>query len=48
MDIMNQHLKELVMFDKIYKDEDKFSGTGDNFNFNLQSFIISVDKLDCY
>lgn len=26
------------MLDKIYKDEDKFSGTGDNFNFKVTIF----------
>ena len=26
------------MLDKIYKDEDKFSGIGDNFNFKVKIF----------
>ena len=26
------------MLDKVYKDEDKFSGTGDNFNFKVTIF----------
>lgn len=37
-DIMNRYLIEFVMLDKIYKDEDKFSGTGDNFNFKVTIF----------
>ena len=30
--------RELTQLDKIYRDEDKFSGTGDNFNFKLTIF----------
>ena len=35
---MNQYLKELIMFDKIYKDKDKFNGICDNFNFKVTIF----------
>ena len=37
-EITNEYLKELIMLHKIYKDEDKFGGTGDNFNFKVTIF----------
>lgn len=41
MGITNQYSKELIMLDKIYKDDNKFGSTGDNFNFKV---IIFFDK----
>ena len=38
IDIINQYLGKLVMLDKIYKDEDQFSGIGNNFNFKVTIF----------
>ena len=35
----NQYAKELTLLEKIYKDNDKFSGTGDNFGFKLTIFL---------
>ena len=35
------------MLDKIYKDDDKFGGTDDNFSFKVTIFLISIDKLVC-
>ena len=34
-DVTNQFSRELTLLDKIYKEEDKFSGTGDNFDFKV-------------
>lgn len=33
-----QYSRELILLDKIYKEEDKFSGTGDNFAFKVNIF----------
>ena len=33
-----QYSKELTQLDKLYKNEDKFGGTGDNFTFKLSIF----------
>lgn len=35
------------MFDKIYKDKNKFSNMKDNFNFKVTLFITNLDKLEC-
>lgn len=35
---IRQHSKKLVQLDKLYKNEDKFSGIGDNFIFKLSIF----------
>lgn len=32
-DITNQYSKKFIMLNKIYRKEDKFSGTSDHFNF---------------
>ena len=37
--VRNQYSKELIMLDKIYKDDDKFGGTGDNFSFKVTIFL---------
>ena len=37
-DIANQYSKELTLPNQIYKDEDKFSGIGDNFIFKVTIF----------
>lgn len=37
--IGNQYSKELIMLDKIYKNDDKFDGTGDNFSFKVKIFL---------
>ncbi len=36
--ITNKYLKELILLDKIYKHDDKFSGTGNNFYFKVTIF----------
>ena len=35
---IRQYSKELTQLDKLYKNEDKFGGTGDNFTFKLSIF----------
>lgn len=35
---MNKYSKNLVILDKIYKNEDKFRRTGNNFNFKVIIF----------
>ncbi len=35
---IRQYSKELTQLDKLYKNEDKFGGTGDNFTFKLSVF----------
>ena len=37
-DTSTQWSRELVLLDKIYKDDDKFSGTGDNFVFKVNIY----------
>ena len=44
-DIANQYSKELTLLDKIYKDEDKFSSTGDNFNFKVTIFYDKCSRV---
>lgn len=39
--ITNQYPKKLIILDKIYKDDNKFSSMGNNFNFQ---FIIFLDN----
>lgn len=36
--IIQQYLKKLIQFDKLYKNKDKFSGTEENFTFKLNIF----------
>lgn len=38
-EIRNQYSKELIMFEKIYKDNDKFGSTGDYFSFKVTIFL---------
>lgn len=35
------------MLNKIYKNDNKFGGIGDNFSLKLPFFLISIDKLIC-
>lgn len=41
MGVRNQNSKDFIMLDKIYKNDDKFGDTGDNFSFKV---IIFLDK----
>lgn len=34
------------MLDKIYKDNNKFDGTGDNFNFKVTIFLNKFRQVD--
>lgn len=36
--IINQYFKKLIIFNKIYKDKDKFSDIRDKFNFKVTIF----------
>ena len=38
-DSNNQYAKKLTLLEKIYKENDKFSDTGDNFDFKLTIFL---------
>ena len=37
--VINQYLKKLLILDKIYKDDNKFGGMGNNFNFKYTIFL---------
>lgn len=37
--VRNRYSKELIMLNKIYKDDDKFGGTDDNFSFKATIFL---------
>ena len=37
--VRNQYSKEFIMLDKIYKDDDQFSGIGNNFSFKVTIFL---------
>lgn len=37
--VRNQYLKKLIMIDKIYKNNNKFSSTDDNFSFKIINFL---------
>lgn len=37
--VRNQYSKKLIMLDKIYKDDNKFGGTGDNISFKVTIFL---------
>lgn len=39
MEVKNQYSKEPIMLDKIYKDDDKFGGMGDNFSYKVTIFF---------
>lgn len=41
MGVKNQYLKEFIIRDKIFKDDDMFSGRDNNFTFKV---IIFLDK----
>lgn len=39
MEVTNWYPKKLIILDKIYKDDNKFNGIDDNFNFKLTIFL---------
>lgn len=44
--VRNQYLKEFIMLDKIYKDDNKFDGIGDNFSFKVSIFHNKCGQVD--
>lgn len=42
----NQFSRQLVLLDKIYKEEDKFGGTGDNFDFKVTVYYDKCRRAD--
>lgn len=39
MKVRNHYLKELIILDKIYKNDDKCGGTDNNFSFKVTIFL---------
>ncbi len=39
MGVTNWYSKKPIILDKIYKDDKKFGGMGDNFNFKVLIFL---------
>lgn len=46
--IRNKYSKKFIILDKIYKYENKFGGIGNNINFKVIVFLISVNRLVYY
>lgn len=45
MGVRNQYLKELIIFDRIYKNDNKFGDIGDKFNFKVTIFLNKYKKV---
>ena len=43
-----QHSHKFIQFDKIYKNENKFNETNDNFNFKFNIFINKCNRVDFF